>query len=194
MYILDVIETCNNAAFSTILPVVKSIIILIQVIVPIILIIMCVVEFTRLSINPEDKKGFRNILNKFIAAFIIFLLPFLINAIMGVVGESTEFSNCWNKTGDINIFNNNNYINDDEQDSEQSDAEDNEAKDGDQGQSDVKYDSTEENDDSEDKIPRCGEYKNQYYDENGQVISYEEYLRNCLNEEVNPITHPELYR
>jgi len=96
MYIIDVMTTCNSTALSTILPVVKNIMTVIQIITPIVLIIASVIEFTRLSVNPEDKKGFRKILNKVIAAFIIFLIPVLINFTMGLVGESTEFSTCWN--------------------------------------------------------------------------------------------------
>ena len=34
MYILDVMETCSNPALSTILPVVKMVMLLIQIVVP----------------------------------------------------------------------------------------------------------------------------------------------------------------
>ena len=97
MYILDVMETCDSVTLSTILPIVKSIMLLIQIIVPIALLISFTISFVKLSINPEEKDGFRKILNKLIAAVIVFLLPMLINAIMGMVGESTQFSDCWNK-------------------------------------------------------------------------------------------------
>ena len=114
MLILDVMQTCSNATLSKILPVVKNIILLIQIIVPIALLISFTVEFVKLSINPEDKKGFRKLLNKLMAAFIIFAIPFLFNVIMGAVGESSEFSNCW-----VNASNSKNdgeytYIEDDD--------------------------------------------------------------------------------
>lgn len=96
MLIIDVLDTCNDPALSSFLASVKNIMLLIQIIVPCVLVIAATVEFVRLSINPEDKKGFRNILNKVIAAIIVFLIPVLINVVMGVVGESTEFTNCWN--------------------------------------------------------------------------------------------------
>ena len=96
MLILDVLDTCNDPALSSFLASVKNIMLLIQIIVPCVLVIAATVEFVRLSINPEDKKGFRNILNKVMAAIIVFLIPVLINVVMGVVGESTEFTNCWN--------------------------------------------------------------------------------------------------
>ena len=96
MLILDVMETCKNPGLSSFLALVKNVLLIIQIVVPITLLIAGTIEFTRLSINPEDKKGFRKILNKLIAAFIIFAIPFLINMVMGLVGESTEFTNCWN--------------------------------------------------------------------------------------------------
>lgn len=108
MYILDIIETCRNASLSTVLPVVKSIMLIIQIAVPTTLIISFAVEFTKLSVNPEDKNGFRKLLNKIIAAVIVFLLPVLINVVFDVVGDKTDFSQCWNNTSaGINI--NGNY-------------------------------------------------------------------------------------
>ena len=96
MYILDVMETCENTVLLSVLPVVKTIMILIQIIVPITLIIASTIQFVQLTINPELKDGFRKVLNKVLAAFIIFLIPTLINVVLGAVGESTEFSSCWN--------------------------------------------------------------------------------------------------
>lgn len=110
MYILEISETCNSAALSVILPVIKNIMVIIQLIVPIILIVMSVIEVGKLTITPDDKTGLKKILNKVLAAFIIFLLPILINVVMGLVGESTEFSNCWNKTDTGISINNGNYI------------------------------------------------------------------------------------
>ena len=105
MYILDVMETCSNPALSTILPVVKMVMLLIQIVVPAALLISFVIEFTKLTINPEDKNGFRKLLNKVMAAVIVFVLPLLINVVLGAAGESTEFSDCWNKAPTtIDIF------------------------------------------------------------------------------------------
>lgn len=115
MNILDVMETCTNPSLSVFLPVVKNVLLIIQIVVPILLIIAMTIQFVSLSVNPEDKKGFRKLLNKVIAAIIVFMVPVLVNVIMGVVGESTEFSNCWNNAGNENIVNtDDNYIEIDE--------------------------------------------------------------------------------
>lgn len=94
MYILDIVATCGNPALRAFLVTLKNILFVIQIAVPAALLISGTIEFTRLSINPEDKKGFRKILNKIIAAFIVVAIPFLVDLVMGVVGES-EFSKCW---------------------------------------------------------------------------------------------------
>ena len=110
MYILDVLETCNDSALSTFLPVVKAIMLIIQIAVPTVLLISFTVDFVKLTINPEQKDGFRKILNKLIAAIIVFVLPFIMNVIMGAVGESTEFSNCWNNApSSLNIWDDHTY-------------------------------------------------------------------------------------
>ncbi len=96
MLILDVLDTCNDPALSNFLAIVKNVLLLIEIVVPATLLIAGTVEFVKLTINPEDKKGFRKILNKVIAAFIVFAIPVLINMVMGLVGESTEFTSCWN--------------------------------------------------------------------------------------------------
>lgn len=114
MFILDVIETCNSSSLSTVLPVVKNIMLLIQIIVPVALLVSGTIEFVKLTINPEDKKGFRKILNKVIAAIIVFAIPVLVNVVMGAVGESTEFSSCWNNASESsNTGDDYTYIDDD---------------------------------------------------------------------------------
>ena len=111
MYILDVMETCQNEALSTVLPIVKSIMGIIQIVVPIALLVSFSISFVKLSINPEEKDSFRKLLNKIIAAVIIFLLPIIINVVIGLVGETTEFSSCWNNASDtIGIFGDSRYI------------------------------------------------------------------------------------
>lgn len=93
--ILDVMEMCNNSALSLVLPVVKRILLIIQLIVPILLIIMGIIQFTNMMMNPDEKKHMKSLINKVIAAIIVFMIPVLMNTVMGVIGESTEFSKCW---------------------------------------------------------------------------------------------------
>lgn len=118
MYILDVMETCNSSFLASFLSVIKTIMLIIQFAVPFALIVSFTIDFVKLSINPEAKDSFRKLLNKIMAAVIVFVLPLLINVIMGVVGESTDFSSCWNNapTG-INIWNGGEYVPTDDENS-----------------------------------------------------------------------------
>ena len=89
------VVTCNDRALSGILYTVKNVIFIIQLAVPIMLIIWACVELFKLMMNPDDKKGVKSIINKFIAAVVVFMIPVFVNAVMGVIGESTNFSSCW---------------------------------------------------------------------------------------------------
>ena len=97
---------CNSFALASILNITRKVFNLIQLIAPIILILMTTIQFTQLSVNPELKDGFRRILNKIVAAFIIFLLPILVDAVMGVLPDSVSISTCWNSArGVVEHFN-----------------------------------------------------------------------------------------
>ena len=91
---------CNDASLLGILSVVKRIILLIQIIVPIILIVFGSYSFFRLTQNPDEKKGTKKVINQFIAAGIVFFLPIIVNAVMGMLGDNTNISSCWNNAND----------------------------------------------------------------------------------------------
>lgn len=72
----------------------------IQILGPIILIIMSVVQLLFMLINPDDKKLTQSLKNKFIATAVLFLLPtivmILLNALSVALPNSTfEFADCW---------------------------------------------------------------------------------------------------
>ncbi len=88
--------SCNSSALASTLVIVKRVMLLIQIVVPILLIVFGAIGFFQMAMNPERKNGLKNILNKFLAAAIVFMVPVFVNAVMGMVGESTNFSSCWN--------------------------------------------------------------------------------------------------
>lgn len=83
-----------------ILILVKRLVILIQIIVPILLIVFAIFSFVKMMKNPEEKDGTKKIINQFLAAVIVFFVPFLIDFTIGLLGGKTEFNNCWKKAGD----------------------------------------------------------------------------------------------
>ncbi len=110
MYILDIGSTCSNPLLIPILSMVKKGMLLIQIIVPILLIISASISFFQLMANPEKKGGTKIIINKFIAAAIVFFIPFLVNMVMGLVGENTSISSCWNSVGSSNTGGDSSYV------------------------------------------------------------------------------------
>ncbi len=86
---------CTDYSIIGVLAVTKRIFTLIQIVVPIILIVAGTVQFVQLTINPELKDGFRRILNKFMAAIIIFLLPMLVDVFLMATTENFTVSSCW---------------------------------------------------------------------------------------------------
>ncbi len=97
---LQIASACSSPALAAFLSIAKRIILLIQIIVPILLLIWGSLGFISMMNNPDQKNGLKNILNKFLAAAIVFFIPVLVNAVMGLVGESTDFSSCWNSASD----------------------------------------------------------------------------------------------
>ena len=90
-------DLCDNVALIPIFQATQKAILLIQIIAPIVLIIFCMIDFTKLMANPEAKGGVKKIFNKFLAAAIIFFIPVFIDATMELIGENTKISDCWNK-------------------------------------------------------------------------------------------------
>jgi len=100
------IAVCNDPALAGILAIVKRIMLLLQIIVPILLIIMASIHFVNAVRNPDDKKIVKKIFNSFLAAAIVFFVPVFVNVVMGMLGENTTFSNCWNKANDTVKYSN----------------------------------------------------------------------------------------
>lgn len=105
MYILDIGSACNNPMLIPILSAVKKGMVLIQIIAPILLIISASISIFQLMTNPEKKGGTKTIVNKFVAAIIVFFVPFLVDAVMGLVGEESSISSCWNYANSANSGN-----------------------------------------------------------------------------------------
>ena len=93
--ILTVISNCGDVSLASLLIIVKRIMTLIQIIVPLLLIISVIIGFYQLMADPEDKKQPKKVLNKFIAAVVIFFIPVFMNLVMSIVGQGSNFSSCW---------------------------------------------------------------------------------------------------
>ncbi len=103
---------CTDYGLLTLLDVLRQVLDLIQLIAPIVLMVALAIQFTQLIISPdmtdmnlfsqsevqEGMKKRRKLMNKFVAAVLCFLVPFLVNLSLSLVPEeigSFQLGACW---------------------------------------------------------------------------------------------------
>lgn len=91
----DLGNCCEDYALATFLDLTRRITNLIQLIAPIVLIVMVLIQLCRLVINPEEKNGLKGLYNKLFAAVIIFFIPMLIDVVVGLLPTEFSLSACW---------------------------------------------------------------------------------------------------
>lgn len=102
MYILyervsqDIINSCGSIGIANILSITKTILNLIQLVGPIIAIVSLAICFTKLMVNPDEKKYKAGLKNSIIALVVLFLVPFIVNLAMNLADESFDIAKCWN--------------------------------------------------------------------------------------------------
>lgn len=104
---------CTDYGLVGILNITMRILGLIQFVVPIVLIVAGTVQFVQLTINPELKDGFRRVLNKVIAAVIVFMIPVLVDVLLTTVSSDFSVATCWEQAKTVSsetIFSGGNYI------------------------------------------------------------------------------------
>ncbi len=103
MYIL--FDWCSQPGVLLVFKFVKDALNLIRLAVPIGLIIWIMIDFFRNVVNPDDKDSKKKISTRLIAAFIVFLIPTIVNLIMNIVdigigsgkGYDYNVSDCWKR-------------------------------------------------------------------------------------------------
>ena len=109
MYILDMVSTCGNPALSNLFSIAQKMITIIQILAPILAIVALGINLTKSVINPDDKKNFSMYKNWIIALVMVFAIPTLVNATMGILGEDYDISACWNNAKNANTSGNSTY-------------------------------------------------------------------------------------
>lgn len=87
---------CNSNMLNDVLYAAKNILNLIMIIAPILAIISFTILLIKMTLNPDDKKIIKNLGNAVKALIIIFFIPLFVNVVMGILGESNQFSSCYN--------------------------------------------------------------------------------------------------
>lgn len=109
MNFLAITSSCSDPALGAFLAIVKNILSVIQIIGPIVCIVSLTYHIIMLVKSPDDKKAFPKIKNSLLALAVLFLIPFIVNAVMGLLDDSTTLSDCWNNTTTI-VGNGGTYI------------------------------------------------------------------------------------
>ncbi len=114
MFILDLVEVCGSPELAHILGIIKRVLNLFQIVGPIVGIIGLILALVKLMMNPEEKKLKNSIRNWVIAIVMLFLLPVIINLVIGLFDDNFQLSACWNYANQKSTFGKSTYIDDDE--------------------------------------------------------------------------------
>ncbi len=97
MLVLDnIINTCSDPGLGVVISVIKRIIDIVWIVGPILFIIALVINFTKMMMDPENKKLMKNCFNSLVGAVVIFLIPVFINVVMSMLSTDFKLSSCWN--------------------------------------------------------------------------------------------------
>ena len=92
-----ILSICSNSSILKVLYLIKIVITCIQIAVPIMLIVLIMLDFSK---GVKDGISPTEILQKckyrIIAAIVIFAVPLLVNTIIKISGNVSNFSTCWN--------------------------------------------------------------------------------------------------
>lgn len=99
----DIDTCCSDFGLARLLGAIQRFLDIIHIVAPIILIAALIIQFTQMIANPDDenKKKSKSLLNKFIAAVIVFLLPTIINTTINLVFSDFSFAACWHSSSII---------------------------------------------------------------------------------------------
>ena len=86
---------CTDGGLVVLIDMTRSVLNIIQIVVPILLTVWAAWSFLQMTINPDTKKGLKKIFNKFVAAIIVFLIPAFVNFTLGLMPETFSVNACW---------------------------------------------------------------------------------------------------
>lgn len=91
----DVSSCCSDYGIAMYLYIMKNALTIIQIVIPILLLVMATIQMIKMMASPDDKKSPKALLNKFIAALVVFFIPFIVNVVLSIIPDSFELSACW---------------------------------------------------------------------------------------------------
>lgn len=116
----DITTCCSDYAVAKYVTILQKVLDIIHFIVPIILIIMATIGIIKLMLDPDDpqKKNWKSLTNKFLAAVLVYFVPFFVNILFAYTPNTFDISGCFEKannssnildTTESYVANNTNY-------------------------------------------------------------------------------------
>ncbi|MEG1015947.1 MAG: hypothetical protein RSE45_03345, partial [Bacilli bacterium] len=98
-------DICANVKFLAPLRIVLIGINIIKIVVPLILIVICMIEFFKIITTGEDdlKEAFKKVSGKFALAITVFLVPTLMFTILNLIADVQERESCIKNATSDNI-------------------------------------------------------------------------------------------
>ena len=106
--IAEVSPICLNILILRIIYFAKLFITVLRFLIPIILIIMIIADLYKQMVNQDEKEGVKSVKNRLIAAIIIFIIPTIVNIIIGLLDKTISNNSVGLST--CIKFSNNEYI------------------------------------------------------------------------------------
>lgn len=99
----DIDSCCSDYGIATYIYIIKQAMEIIQFAVPILLIIMAGIQLFKMVTSPDDPQGkkMKSLVNKFIAAIVVFFIPFVVDLAMQIIPNSFSIVGCWESATDI---------------------------------------------------------------------------------------------
>ncbi len=99
----DIDSCCSDYGIAQYIYAIKQALEIIHFIVPIILIIMIAVQLIKMLSSPDDpqSKKMKSLLNKVIAAVLIFFIPFIADLLVSLLPNSYSVASCWQSADDV---------------------------------------------------------------------------------------------
>ncbi len=98
-----ILSICDVPAVLKVLKILKIVITIIKIAVPILLIIAAMLDLVKAVTNSELNKMSKPIINKVIAAVLVFLIPTFVNTILTITMTENEYQKCFNNATDERI-------------------------------------------------------------------------------------------
>lgn len=102
---------CVNTQVSQVVSLLKLAVRILQVLIPVGLILFGTIDMGKAVIAGDEKKikeAQKPFIKRLISAVIVFLIPFILNLIIGIISSganASEWATCWNEAGAWNPIN-----------------------------------------------------------------------------------------